>query len=430
MTFDSPEPDPDDESNYSEVIHYGQMSLESMDDVSTYFELTRHQERRLQSALDDWLETDRRVRIAALLKFDEYFEVGQYLDLYTEEDSELAEDDFNEGDKNKNYNLVFDDLMEDDENYERYVGDLPEESGFFHDEYRSDPERFHDEIGCGVNNAYIEREWNPPEDGDSGPNYDELYGVLGHYGIHTSLWEIMPDGSLGEDGVEIISPPIDISKIEDSILKIKEFAEHEGFHTSEKCGLHINVSVPNFFLPELDYLKLCLLVGDQHVLEKFGRETNIYCKSSLNKINTGLFSNKDGLETKKILLDHLHTTLGKQAAIRFRVLTSLVANIEEKYSSIGIKNNRIEFRSVGGDWLSGDINDVLEMVYRFTYCLYAACNPEVEKKEYAKKLYKFLQAHTEDKTSPMLSSLVISGVMTPKEAIAKIKSKSSEQPSV
>lgn len=426
MEFTAPDPDPDDESNYLEVIQYGKMSLESMDDVSTYFDLTRNQERRLQSALDDWLETGRRVGIDTLLRFDGYFEVGQYLDLYTEEDSKLAEDDFNEG--NENYNLVFDELMEDDENYERYVGDLPEESGFFQDEYKSDPERFHDEMGCGVNDDYVENEWNPSSDGyRSESSYDELFGVLGHYGIPTSLWKIEPDGSLGENGVEIISPANDITNIEDTIAKMKKFAEQEDFYTNDDCGLHINVSVPNFFLPELDYLKLCLLVGDQHVLEKFGRETNIYCKSSLNKINTGLFSNKDGLETKKILLDHLHTTLGKQAAIRFRALTSLVANIEEKYSSIGIKNNRIEFRSVGGDWLSRDINDVLEMVYRFTYCLYAACNPEVEKKEYAKKLYKFLQAQTEDKTSPMLSSLVISGVMTPKEAIAKIKSKSSEQ---
>ena len=205
---------------------------------------------------------------------------------------------------------------------------------------------------------------------------------------------------------------------------MRDFAEQEDFTTNDNCGLHINVSVPNFSHDNLDYLKLCLLVGDQHVLEKFGRDTNKYCRSSLDKINKGLFSNQDGLETKKILLDHLRTTLGTQASVRFNVLTRLVSNIEEKYSSIGIKDNRIEFRSVGGDWLSRDPTDVLEMVYRFTYCLYAACNPQVEKKEYAKKLYKFLGKFSSDTSAPMLSSLVISGEMNAKEALAKIKAKS------
>jgi hypothetical protein len=294
------------------------------------------------------------------------------------------------------------------------------------DSSEPDPERFHADIGCAVNDRYIERVWNPPEDGGE-PNYDELYAVLGDYGIHTRLWKIEPDGSLGSDGVEIISPPIDITEIEDTIFKMKEFAEQEDFSTNATCGLHINVSVPNFFLPDLDYLKLCLFVGDQHVLEKFGRETNKYCASSLDRIENAISFPATRRDMIGAINQHLHSTLDQQVAIRFSELTRLVGGVTEKYSSIGIKNNRIEFRSVGGDWLSRDINDVLEMVYRFTYCLYAACNPQVEKKEYAKKLYKFLQAQTEDKTSPMLSSLVISGAMTPKEAIAKIKSKSSEQ---
>lgn len=424
MEFKSKEPDPHDDSNYTEYIQYNSMSLESMDDVSTYFELTRNQERRLQSALDDWLETDRRVGIAALLKFDEYFEVGQYLDIYTEDDSEIAEDDFNAGDVNKNYNIVFDHLMEDDTHYERYVGDLPSEDGFFHDEYRSDPVQFHEEMNCFVNYEYIEREWNPSDD-SSGIDYDELYGVFYKY-IDEQGWTIEPDGSLGNEGVEIISPPIDIADIADTIAKMREFAEQEDFTTNDNCGLHINVSVPNFSHDNLDYLKLCILVGDRYVLEKFGRETNHYCRSSLDKTKLAFSQNSTDAKTELAtrIAQHLQSTLEAQATIKFGILTRLVGGLTAKYSSIGIKDNRIEFRSVGGDWLSRDPTDVLEMVYRFTYCLYAACNPQVEKKEYAKKLYKFLQAQTEEKTAPMLSSLVISGVMNAKEAIAKIKAKS------
>jgi hypothetical protein len=425
MTFVNDEPDPDDDSNYTEQPQYHRMSLESMDDVSTYFELTRNQARQLQFRLDDWLKTDRRFGIAALLKFDEYFEVGQYLDLYTEDDSEIAEADLDEGDKNKNYNLVFDHLMEDNDDYEQYVGNLPTEDGFFHVEYRSDPEQFHDEMGCSVKSEYIELERMDDHQYSSTPNYSELYGVFYKY-IDERGWTIEPDGSLGVEGVEIISPPIDIADIESTIVKMRDFAEQEDFTTNDNCGLHINVSVPNFSHDNLDYLKLCLLVGDQHVLEKFGRDTNKYCRSSLDKTKAAFSQNSTDAKTELTtrIARHLQSTLEAQATIKFGILTRLVGGLTNKYSSIGIKDNRIEFRSVGGDWLSRDPNDVLEMVYRFTYCLYAACNPQVEKKEYAKKLYKFLQAQTEEKTAPMLSSLVISGEMNAKEALAKIKAKS------
>jgi mRNA-degrading endonuclease toxin of MazEF toxin-antitoxin module len=237
-------------------------------------------------------------------------------------------------------------------------------------------------------------------------------------------WTNVSDYTIGQYGVEIVSPALPISGVEHTINKMREFASKENYHTNEKCGLHINVSVPNFSHDNLDYLKLCILVGDAHVLEKFGRTTNKYCKSSLNKIRE-IFHRKNSNMAAIIdkITNHLNDTMNTQASIVFSDLTNLIPNITEKYSSIGIKDNRIEFRAIGGDWLSRDANDVLEMVYRFTYCLYAACNPEVEKKEYLSKLYKFLYNNVEDKTSPMLSSLVLSGLMTPKEAIEKLSTK-------
>ena len=47
----------------------------------------------------------------------------------------------------------------------------------------------------------------------------------------------------------------------------------------------MNVSVPNYSLRNLDYVKLAVLLGDNHVLEKFGRSANTYTASAFDKVS-------------------------------------------------------------------------------------------------------------------------------------------------
>ena len=427
------EPDEDDESNWSTEINYSDMnSITSMSDVEECFGLTRSQRSRLESRIEKWIDSNKAEKVYDFLKtldFDVFFEKAKELSIYDDDDDN--EDIINQAKKDFSnetggYHELAEAIKDDDNEFYKQLDEWPpDESDFFEEICNNDAKEFHEEYSdFSVNDNFVERTWEPQDSG--GNDYSEVYRALRRYVNGASAWVIEEDGSLGENGVEIISPPIDIADIESTIEDMRTFAEDEDFTTNDNCGLHINVSVPNFSHDNLDYLKLCLLVGDQHVLEKFGRDTNKYCRSSLDKTKAAFSQNSTDAKTELTtrIARHLQSTLEAQATIKFGILTRLVGGLTNKYSSIGIKDNRIEFRSVGGDWLSRDPNDVLEMVYRFTYCLYAACNPQVEKKEYAKKLYKFLQAQTEEKTAPMLSSLVISGEMNAKEALAKIKAKS------
>lgn len=197
---------------------------------------------------------------------------------------------------------------------------------------------------------------------------------------------VEPDSSIegdnGESGLEFVSPPLSIPEMISDLRKVKAWAGRYGCETNKSTGLHINVSVPNYSLDKLDFVKLALLLGDQHVLQSFGRTSNQYCKSALALVKQKIASNPDS--TEKLLTTmrgHLNTAASK--AIHYGTTA--------KYTSINVKDGRIEFRSPGGDWLDADTTEMVEnTMLRFVVALDAAIDETKYKDEYAKKLYKLL----------------------------------------
>ena len=203
---------------------------------------------------------------------------------------------------------------------------------------------------------------------------------------------VEPDGSLDPDsdddqGLEFVSPPLPIDEMLSDLNKVRAWANRTGCYTNDSTGLHINVSVPGFSQEKLDFVKLAVLLGDERVLENFGRAGNTYAKSAM-----------------KIVKDNIRSNPGPAAAL----LTKMKANMDSlatkaihsgttaKYTSINTKNGYVEFRSPGGDWL-GDNFDLIEpTLLRFVVALDAAIDPEKYRQEYQKKLYKLLTADSKD----------------------------------
>jgi hypothetical protein len=77
-----------------------------------------------------------------------------------------------------------------------------------------------------------------------------------------------------------------IEELLSDLNKVKAWADKTGCYTNSSTGLHINVSVPGWSgdLNQLDYVKLALLLGDEFVLDSFGRAGNTYAKSAMGKI--------------------------------------------------------------------------------------------------------------------------------------------------
>ena len=197
---------------------------------------------------------------------------------------------------------------------------------------------------------------------------------------------VEPDGSLEADnprdsGLEFVSPPMPLDELLVDLEKVKKWADRIGAYTNNSTGLHINVSVPDMSTAKLDYVKLALLLGDERVLNEFGRISNNYTKSAMKIVRDRI---RDNPAQAQEILDKMRDHLGALA-------TKLIHSGEtNKYTSINTKDNYVEFRSPGGDWLDTNYELIVPSAMRFVVALDAAMNPDKYRQEYLKKLYKAL----------------------------------------
>lgn len=201
------------------------------------------------------------------------------------------------------------------------------------------------------------------------------------------LWIIEPDSSLeaydGDMPAEFISPPM---PLQECLTKMREFfawAKDNGAYTNESTGLHVGVSLPNVG-GNIDYTKLALFLGDKYVLDNFDRDGNTYCKSAFDKISRDINS-KTTEESMANMLDQMRSGLSQTA------LNSITSNMGHgKYTSINLKGDYVEFRSMGGANYLDTVDLVISMVQRFAMAMSIAGDPNAYKQEYSKKLYKLL----------------------------------------
>jgi hypothetical protein len=256
---------------------------------------------------------------------------------------------------------------------------------------------------------------------------DEISGVVGMpvtvgRSYHSTRrgedrWIMEPDSSLdaGSDddaGMELISPPLPLPQALEMMQRIAAWAKKNGVYTNSTTGLHMNISVP---VSEVDYVKLVLFMGDQYILDQFGRAANSYTKSAFEKIRDkaryarskmkeevrqsrpGVYSGDvDIAAAMKLMQANLIELAG-------RYLQGGVGG--DKFTSAHVKQagdgTYIEFRSPGNDWLddSDTVNQALTTMLRFARAMTIAGQPWAERREYAKKMYKLLAGYRGSETS-------------------------------
>lgn len=206
------------------------------------------------------------------------------------------------------------------------------------------------------------------------------------------LWIVEPDSSLEPDdtedyGLEIVSPPMPLLTALEKLQEVTDWANDpsEGnAYTNSSTGLHMGVSVP-FKGGDVDYLKLVLFLGDEYVLQQFGREANTYTKSAMSKFKENIKGGRTDPMSVIKLMQHGLLELAQ------REVQKGVG--EGKYTSVHVQKGYIEFRSAGGDWLaeeSADPEKLQNTMLRYARAMSLAANPAEERREYAKKLYKLI----------------------------------------
>ncbi len=217
-------------------------------------------------------------------------------------------------------------------------------------------------------------------------------------GLKNQFYIVEPDGSLqgdndGDKGLEFVSPPMPIDELLKDLNAVGKWAGRMGVYTNSSTGLHINISVPGYSKDNLDYVKLALLLGDEYVLDQFGRSSNTYTKSAMGKVRARV---RDNPKVAQQLLANMKNQLGVLAS------KAIHSGDTEKFTSINTKDGHIEFRSPGGDWL-GELaageSKIENTLLRFVVAMSAALNPEAYREEYLKKLYKLL--NVDNKQDPL-----------------------------
>jgi uncharacterized protein YjbI with pentapeptide repeats len=147
--------------------------------------------------------------------------------------------------------------------------------------------------------------------------------------------------------VEIITGPLDYHSAKYYMIKILKFINEYG-KTTDKCSLHINLSFKDEDLKDLNFLRQILTTDEDMIYKKFpSRKNNVYARSIKTIIpfkdydysNISIGSIRNVLQVPK----------SKYYGINFQ-------NVDSE------KNQRIEFRYIGGENYENKIGDILEIM--------------------------------------------------------------------
>jgi len=226
-------------------------------------------------------------------------------------------------------------------------------------------------------------------------------------------WIIEPDGSLDPDdyddaGLEIVSPPMPLPVALEKLKQVIEWGNNTAdAYTNSSTGLHMGVSIP-YVGGDVDYVKLVLFMGDEYVLDKFGRASNTYAASAMGKLRQNIAGARNRGELTEARVD----PMGALELIQKNLIELAQRYIQggvgqSKYTSAHIKDGYIEFRSPGGDYLAmesrGEFDEIKNTMLRFARAMYIAGRPDLERLEYAKKLYKLVSPGAQDDALKLFS---------------------------
>lgn len=361
-------------------------SFESFDDLDKEFNLTKSERRGILSEFDDWLDEKRTDYV------DDNFE--DYMDDDTEEYDAMdkAATEFN-----KKFNYDIDDFIS--EKYSIRRGTRRIDWLTFINDFALSPPFGWENAKAGI--IFVDDPDNVTADIDDivrkvadkfssymGISYKDIDSSGGYHDIKRtgSNWIVETDSSIeaksGDVGIEVVSPPLEIDNALTMFKKSMSTFKKLGAYTNKSTGLHINVSLKG--KPEIDFLKLVLLMGEENELKKYNRELNPNAKSHIKQIidsSKKYMAMMDSDMDIKDIKDIIHS-------FSTRMITGKYASFNfEKYE----KDGYIEFRVAGGNYLDMSPTELMNTIKRFVIVLSIAASKEEAQKDYYKKVYKLLQ---------------------------------------
>lgn len=192
-------------------------------------------------------------------------------------------------------------------------------------------------------------------------------------------YKIEPDMSGGKKLMELVTGSIPYQDARIELIKILKWIQGNG-STSDKCGIHINISfdpdkTSSFFLSHMNILKFILDFDEDFIYNIFpDRKGSVYSKSIkyITPKNKFYFDNISNINPHDFILP------------------------SEKYFGVNfmkLVKNYLEFRYLGGEGYENRILDILKLIDHFTISLYNSAKSNDFTKENYSELRKILNRY-------------------------------------
>lgn len=197
----------------------------------------------------------------------------------------------------------------------------------------------------------------------------------------SNLFRLIPDFSGGPKMKELVTGPIHYNEARIILKRVLRWIEENGW-TNERCGLHINISFDEFYvklackLSHLDKLKFILSYDESEIFKYFpNRENNIYARGIKQVFPVNRFMNLENIKG---------------------VSKDLYITPNTKYYSVNfdkIKNNYLEFRSIGGSGYEKKADEILNVLEYNALTLFSCLHDPSYNQENVDMLNKILNDH-------------------------------------
>jgi hypothetical protein len=189
-------------------------------------------------------------------------------------------------------------------------------------------------------------------------------------------WNVYVDPTIGEHGIELASPKLDLFDALHTLSKICDWMDENSAKTTDSTSLKIAISIPNIG-EKLDPVKLILFMDDR-------AETALAAH-----VNRYTAPQVEVIAQKIKATGRLPETLGdiERDAYKFLSIRSGGSN----KMSMGI----LELRIAGGSGYEKSPSDLRKKTFKLVNAVEVACDPAAEKSEYLKKLTDLFSSSAE-----------------------------------
>lgn len=177
---------------------------------------------------------------------------------------------------------------------------------------------------------------------------------------NTTAWRLEHDCSL-DSGAEFISPPEPVDTSMEKVFKFFEHIEESGCTTTNRCGLHVNMSSDDMTMDDIDISTIIPLINQRLLFKLWGKRM---------KGNPNVVGMQNMLKYNSVGIVNAYVVTGRHDTKVDRISNNLLQN---RYNFINKRKisgkSYIEIRIIGGKDYHKRVNDIKQTVEHFAKIL-------------------------------------------------------------